>query len=326
MSDAVISIEPLSDELLGAYLASGMERGKVGRHAIEWAFAGNERPFAVARHKGRIVGISGYIQSRMQFGQTVGSGVQAVDSFVSESMRGQGLFTRLARAYHDHRKGSGVDLIWGFPNDNAAPVWFGKLGWHRHGQVPFMIKPLRAGYFSRKLKLSVDFPLSFATDQNIGNVTEIGDWGDAIWDRNSPMIGVGTIRDRAFLQHRLFEAPHAKQYRVVADVSSDNPALLATREADKHGGSIAYVMEALGGPGLEQLLMSELGRVMSRGAEIALAWSYPWSPNYNVLRKAGFFPLPQRLRPIHIWFGFISRDRYCGTCEPGRPMVPQLFG
>lgn len=303
MSEPVITIEPISDELLAAYKHSGMERGKAGAQAIEWAFGSNSSPFAVARHDGTIVGISGYIQSRMQFGQKSGTGVQAVDSFVSETMRGKGIFTRLAQAYDEHARHSGTDLVWGFPNDNAAPAWYGKLSWHRHGQVPFMIKPLRAGFFSRKLKLPIDFPLTFARDQHIEAVTRIGDWGDALWDKFAPQISVGTIRDRAFLQHRLVDAPQASAYRVVADTASNSAALVATREADKHGGRIAYVMEAFGGSSLQPLLISELGRLASRDVEVALAWSFPWSPNYRALRKAGFMPLPERLRPVRIWFG-----------------------
>jgi GNAT superfamily N-acetyltransferase len=303
MSEPVISMEPISDELLTAYKQSGMERGKAGTQAIEWAFGSNSAPFAVARHDGTIVGISGYIESRMQFGETRGTAVQAVDSYVSETMRGRGIFTRLAQAYDEHARESGSDLVWGFPNDNAAPAWYGKLGWHRHGQVPFMIKPLRAGFFSRKLKLPIDFPLTLARDQRIEAVTKIGDWGDTLWDKVAPEICVGTIRDRVFLQHRLFDAPQSAQYRVVADATNSSPAIVATREADKHGGRIAYVMEALGGSSLQPLLMSELGRLSSRGVEIALAWSFPWSPNYCALRGAGFLPLPDRLRPIRIWFG-----------------------
>jgi len=162
MRDPVISIEGLTDELTDAYLASGMERGKAGRSAIEWAFGNNPAPFAVARDNAQFVGMSSYIQSRMQFGDVTGTAFQAVDSFVSETMRGKGIFTRLARAYDDYSKEIRADLVWGFPNDNAAPAWFGKLGWHSHGQVPFLIKPLRAGFFARKLKLPIDFPLTRA--------------------------------------------------------------------------------------------------------------------------------------------------------------------
>ena len=303
MGDISTSIEPLSSELMDTYLASGMERGKAGQCAVEWAFANNSTPFAVARDDGQIVGVSGYIQSNIQIGSKVGAAYQAVDSFVSESMRGKGIFSQLARAYDTYAANSGGDLVWGFPNDNAAPAWFGKLGWHRHGQVPFLIKPLRAGFFCRKFHLPIDFSLSRLHDHRLPAVTEIGEWGDVLWSQVAPNIGIGTVRDRAFLNHRLYGCPQAEHYRVVASTDQSAPAIVASREADKHGGQIAYIMEALGGPSLEPLLMSELGRLAARGSEIALAWSFPWSPNYRILRKAGFIPLPERLRPIHIWFG-----------------------
>lgn len=303
MSDPVISIEPLSEELLVAYTHSEMERGNAGKHAIEWAFGNNSKPFAVARDDGAIVGMSGYIQNRVVFGEATGNAFQAVDSFVSKTMRGKGIFTRLAQAYDEYARDSGADLVWGFPNNNAAPAWYGKLGWHRHGQVPFMIKPLRAGFFSRKLKLPIDFPLTTARDQHLESVDRIDDWGDVLWDKVANKVGVGVVRDRTFLQHRLFDAPQASQYRVVADTDSNSPALVSTREAKKHGGRIAYVMEALGENSLQPLLMSELGRLAVRGVEVALAWSFPWSPNYSALRRAGFLPLPESLRPIQIWFG-----------------------
>lgn len=307
MSEPAISIEPISEEVLAAYKQSGMERVKAGGPAIAWTFGNTPSPFAVARHDGLIVGLSGYIQSRMQFGETRGTAVQAVDSYVSETMRGKGIFMRLAQAYDEHARASGTDLVWGFPNDNAAPAWYGKLGWHRHGQVPFLIKPLRFCFFSRKLKLPINIPLTVACDQKIEAVERIGDWGDALSDKVTPSIRVGTNRDRAFLQHRLLDAPQASAYRIVADTDSNSPALVSTREADKHGGRIAHVMEALGGPSCQPLLMSELGRLASRGVEIALAWSFPRSPNYRVLRRAGFMPLPERVRPIRIWFGTTAK-------------------
>lgn len=303
MTKPIISIEPLSEELMDAYIASGMERGKAGYSSLEWAFGNNAAPFSVARSGGQIVGMSGYIQSRMQFGPEVGTAFQAVDSFVSESMRGKGIFTRLAQAYDAHTEESGGSLVWGFPNDNAAPTWFGKLGWHSHGQVPFLIKPLRSGFFLRKIGLQFDFTVTHARDQNVAPLTEIGDWADVLWASVAPGIGAGTVRDRKFLSHRLFACPQASQYRVLASSDQTAPAIFVTREAEKHGGRIAYVMEALGGASLEPLMMSELGRLASRGVELALAWSFPWSPNCRTLRKAGFIPLPERLRPIRIWFG-----------------------
>jgi GNAT superfamily N-acetyltransferase len=315
VTDLVVSIEGLSNEILDAYNVPELDRANTGPQAVRWTFASNPSAFAVARHHGRIAGISGYIRSRMKFGGTVGVGLQAVDSYVSSEMRGRGIFTRLARAYDDHAIRSDADLVWGFPNDNAAPAWFGKLGWHCHGQVPFLVKPLRAGFFLRKLGLPVDFPASFARDQNIAAVVDIGEWADALWERIAAKIGCGTIRDREFLAHRLIHAPQAATYRIVADQHDSSATVIATREAVKHGGHIAYLMEALGGASLKDLLMSELGRLRDRGVEVVLAWSFPWSPNYRVLRSAGFVPLPERLRPIRIWFGSRPQTQAAGCAN-----------
>lgn len=315
MSDIAISIEGIGPELLEAYEASGMDRGRAGAGAIAWAFASNPRPFAVARQDGVITGVSAYILSRMRLGTATGTGLQAVDSFVSGAMRGKGVFTRLARAYDAHAAESGADLVWGFPNDNAAPAWFGKLGWGNFGQVPFLIKPLRAGYLLRKAGLHLDFPVTFSRDQHLPAVTAIGEWADVLWERAAAGIGCGSVRDRAFLSHRLLQAPQAGEYRVVADTDPSRPALVATRVADKHGGRIGYLMEALGGPSLSGLLHSELGRMRDDGADLVLAWCFPWSPNYRMLRRAGFLPLSERLRPIRIWFG--SRPKTAAAARGG---------
>lgn len=297
-----ITIETLSDELIDFYSNSNMDRGVAGKAAIDWAFAGNSAPFCIARRDERIVGLSAYIQSRMKFGNETGSAYQAIDSFVAPEMRGKGMFTQLARAYAEHAAAADTDLVWGFPNDNAAPAWYGKLGWVNHGQVPFMIKPLRAGYFLRKLKLFGDFPLSFTRDQNLQPIASIGDWADELWANFSTDIGCATIRDRAFLQHRLFSGPNAQGYRVVAEPSATG-GLVATHEAEKHGGRIAYLMEAMGGDSLKAMLQSEMARLRDRDVELILAWCYPWSPNYRHLRACGFLPFPERIRPTRIWFG-----------------------
>ena len=320
MRESRITIEPLSNEVRDTYVTAGLERGKHGYQAINWTFESNPLPFAVARVDGRIVGISGYIRSKIQFGNSTGIAFQAVDSFVSPEMRGRGLFTQLACAYDNYASEVGADLVWGFPNDNAAPAWFGKLGWHKHGQVPFLIKPLRVGFFLRKIGITCDFPITNAIDQNILPVTKLGDWTDVLWEKTSTSIGISIVRDQSFLQHRLLASPQAKNYRIVADTDESSPSIVVTLEAHKHGGHIAYIMEALGESALLPLLMSEIGRLTARGVEIALAWSYPWSPNYRTFLKAGFVPLPEFLRPIRIWFGCTPKSPYAQQA-----ILPELW-
>ena len=303
MSEFDITIEGLSDEVIEAYTSAELQRGAHGASAIEWAFKENPTPFAIARANGKIAGVSAYILSRMKFADRVGTGLQAVDSFVMPEARRKGLFSTLASAYRNHAEQSGIDLVWGFPNENAAPVWFDRLGWTSFGQVPFLIKPLRSGYFLRKIGLDLDFRMSRDRDVNAEPMTFLGEWVNPLWDRFSQGVCVSRERDREYLSHRLFQSPESSEYRVVAAADPTHGALVVTRKMTKHGGHIAYLMEALGGHDLRSLISSELGRLSDQGTELVLAWAYPWSPNYSVLRKCGFQPLPERFRPIKIWAG-----------------------
>jgi hypothetical protein len=51
------------------------------------------------------------------------------------------------------------------------------------------------------------------------------------------------------------------------------------------------------------MLLAELSGAARQGAEAALAWCPRAAPNYRAYRKAGFLPVPARLRPIEINFG-----------------------
>jgi hypothetical protein len=302
VSIAEIRIEPISADIEDYYRSADLVKGRVGAAAIDWIFTENEQPFCVARVGGEIVGLSSYIQSRMVLHGEGGVAFQAVDSFVSANMRGQGMFAELARVYGAYLHERRADVLWGFPNANAAPIWFGKLDWTDLGQVPLLIKPLRAGYFLRKLGLSVDFPLTSARDQNLKPSNRLSDWVDEVWEKSAAQIGCAIMRDRTFLEHRLFDGPYRAKYRVVADERADG-ALVATRRMQNHGAELAYIMEALGGDSLQELLVSELAKLRDEGAELALAWCFPWSPNYRALRRSGFFPLLERFRPNRVWLG-----------------------
>jgi GNAT superfamily N-acetyltransferase len=303
-----VSLEGLNQEVRRAYTELLPDHSRYGERFLDWRFGeatGARESFAVARGEaGEIVGLSAYISASFRLGaQERGRGLQAIDSIVAPSARGQGVFTKLAGAMSKAATGEGrADLIWGFPNANAAPAWFKKLDWTRHGFVPFMIKPLRAGYILRRARLPINFRLSLLADRGGPEAASVDAHAGEMWDRFAGnQISCAVDRSSAFLNWRLFEAPHRK-YRVAYDSRPDG-ALVASTIENKHGGRIAYVMEALGGSSLRDLLAAELGRHVAQGAEVALSWCFPWSPNYRVYRSLGFFPLPERLRPIEMHFG-----------------------
>ena len=304
--DIRIGLEASSPALLAAYQAFGLERAALGEAGLDWTFAAPDSPcppFCVARRDDLIIGLSANIAARVKLGDEQGIACQAVDSFVSEEARGKRLFSRLAHGFADAAAEAGCDVTWGFPNANAAPAWFGGLGWQNFGQVPFLVRPLDAAYLLRKAGLPGSFRLARGTEVQSISPREFGSETDDLWARFSRNIGCAVVRDAAALNHRIFGAPHGGEYRIAMHGHGKDRALVISRLAERHGSRIAYVLEAMGGAALGPLLASELRHHALAGAEIALAWCFGWSPNYRAYRGAGFLPLPERLRPVEINFG-----------------------
>lgn len=303
--DLTFEIRVIDEEIRLCYLSLlGNQAESIQSGMLDWKLkqgSSGTAQIVCAYEGGAIVGMSTNIPTRFKIGGMIGRAFQAIDSVVSPVARGKGVFTRLAHAFESAER-SRADLIWGFPNANAAPIWFNKIGWVRHGYVPFLIKPLRSGYFSGRLGFSVDFSLSRLQNHNAPTCKRAEPWLDNLWSEFSSNLNCAVQRDRAYLEWRLFGAPD-RTYRVAALPDNSGGALVASRLASKHGGRIGYLMEAMGGSVLKELLASEIGWLRENGAELVLAWCFPWSPNYRALRDLGFFPLPNALRPIEMHFG-----------------------
>ncbi len=304
--DIQIGLEGSSPALLAAYQVFGLERAGQGEAGLGWTFGAAEAPcppFCVARRDNRIIGLSANIAARVKLGPEEGFAFQAVDSFVSEEARGRRLFSQLAHGFADAAGEAGCDVTWGFPNANAAPAWFGGLGWRNFGQVPFLVRPLDAAFLLRKAGLPGGFRLARGARVASVSPRQFASETDDLWARFSRDIGCAVVRDADALNHRIFGAPHAAEYRVAMYGEGDERALVVSRVVEKHGSRIAYLLEAIGGAALVPLLASELRHLAIEGAQIALAWCFGWSPNYRAYRRAGFLPIPERLRPVEINFG-----------------------
>lgn len=293
------------DQVRDAYLRLLPEQHDANaKGKLDWKFGHRSAaPMAALASDGReIVGMSAYLPTDLSIDGTRCVAYQAIDSIVSEAARGKGAFTRLANTFSCSCETNRVDVVWGFPNENAAHPWFHKLCWTKLGTVPFLFKPLRAGYLLRKFRLPFDVPLSVLRDEKAPLITHLHDEADALWDRLSRRVGCSVVRDSAYLRWRLFNCPSAA-YRVAGTGGRQLTGLVATHIAEKHGGRIGYVMEAIGDGDLAALLRSEMGYLREQDVEVVLAWCFPWSPNYAAFRAAGFHPLPNALRPTEIYFG-----------------------
>ena len=298
---------------------------------LKWRFRSNphgEACFAVASKGGDVVGMIALVPTLLRTPTGNRHGYQAIDTVVHPSGQGRGLFVRMGRLAQDSAE-HGAEILWGFPNANAAPGWYGRLGWTNFGPVPLLMRPLRSSFLLGRIHArlrSMDLPLirGRRISQRILDCGDRpGDCFGLLWERVKQDFGVAVDRDRRWIDWRLKQKPGA-DYRCVAlkDDSGNLDAFVALKIADKHGARLCYVMDAICARGrtadLARLLHSELALAARSGAEAALAWCPRTAPNYRAYRKAGFVSVPSRLRPIEINFGARAlRDEFASTAASG---------
>jgi hypothetical protein len=66
------------------------------------------------------------------------------DTMIHPEYRRQGMFSALARELYDHLETEvGINLVWGFPNDQSLPGFTGKLDWRMMPIMPLMVMPIK---------------------------------------------------------------------------------------------------------------------------------------------------------------------------------------
>jgi len=241
---------------------------------------------------------------------------QSVDTLVDADFRGRGLFTKMAASVYRRIQDAGGAFVYGFPNANSAPGFFKKLGWQSLDPVPFLVRPLRTRFVGSKLPLGrwsarlPDFRLPiltprFRSHQELRPVDDF-EAVEALWRRFAARVPVAVDRSAAYLHWRLAKPGERYQCLGVFEGSS-LIAFCAYLTVDKHGGRIGYILELLHEPGRHltgsALLGECLRRMATDRAEAVLAWAFRHSPNASAYTRAGFLPLPERLRPIELHVG-----------------------
>jgi hypothetical protein len=96
-------------------------------------------------------------------------------------------------------------------------------------------------------------------------------------------------------------------------------ALAVSHLADKHGARILYICELMGGVAdMAGMVETIVDHYSDQKPEVAFSWAIEDSPVSGAFSQAGFFKLPDRLRPITINFGARGAGRDPGVVPDRR--------
>ncbi|MFY9655516.1 MAG: hypothetical protein WAK01_02860 [Methylocystis sp.] len=322
---ARISFElvPYCDELLHAYktllpeLAPLIDAGK-----IAWKL--RDHPVgpgagAIGRSsEGAIVGLTAFQPARFIDGDDkLFCGYQSMDVAVAPDAVAPGMLLWLMRTFYEQHD---YPFVYGFPNNSAAPFHFGRqLRWKSLGTAPMLWRPLRAGFILRRLRLEgLDFPLPRFPGRRaaLTRVKRFDEAQRAAWAALRRLSTPKMALDRApdILNWRYADNP-AYSYDLW---TKGDEALAVSRLTDKHGARILYICELIGSvDDMADMVETILDHYADQQPEVAFAWAIEGSPVCAAFSQAGFFKLPDRLRPITINFGARGSGRDPG-CVPDR--------
>lgn len=296
-------------EFARLFASEGYERT---RDYLDWAFRSTPGRgwLAVARDDEldhEAVGVLAGIPTVLRIPTGKILALEAVDLVVNPDYRGRGVFTSLGKLFLEGAASAGAQVVWGFPNENAAHVWFKRLNWVRLGPVPYMVRPLRTGFFLGRIA-SVLKQFDFALGPKLRPVPGLrpirrfDETADRLWESFARSGICAVHRSASWLNWRIFERPSV-EYRTVAVFEADNMLAFTTSTImARFGGLIHHVLEALcSGPEnksvLLQLLRHEIAHAARAGADASVCWCPPDALNRSVYLRAGFVPLPRIIRP-----------------------------
>lgn len=247
--------------------------------------------------------------------------LQSVDTITDKKYRGKGLFPKLAKKLYADSTNNGYELVYGFPNENSAPGFFSKLGWTSFGEVPFLVKPLSLRFILKKvLKLApkekqlpeihqYNIPQTIDID-SVSKIKVLDTFStdyDALWQELSQDIDICVNRSAAYMNWRYIQKP-GPGYSIFGYFVNDQlKGIVIFTITNKHGGRIGYLMELIFDkkhPEIGKTLLKKVTRFFKQEkVDAVLAWSLPHSFNYKCFLKTGYYNLPLKLRPQHLFFG-----------------------
>lgn len=316
------------DELVALSQLQPGKAAAITAEYVRWQHAANPAGLAqVALAKettsGRIVGMVWLVPLRIQIGDEVCLGTEAINVLVHPDCRGQGVLSGLAPFCYESAQRLGMHFSFGFPNPNSYPVYVHRLNWADIGSSRLFIRPLNVGRLVTRRMGRGTFAQILAAAGRAGRrflfrphpvgpgvaraaVAEVDTEDGALddfWRRVRGKYPVMVIRDTRFLHWRYTQVPGREYLVLAAWLDKQIVAYGALRCVAIEGVDCGMVVDLLVEPtergrlAGEALLQEATAHFQHKDVDIAGCLISPGAEEIGLLRRQGYVLCPTRFQP-----------------------------
>lgn len=271
------------------------------------------------RSTGELIGQFGAIPLRASINGEPQIAALALNVVTDPAYRRQGVFARLGHAANGQMAKAGIAFAFALPNENSFPGFVRHLGYHHVGDVPLLVRPVNVrrlvaqrlplpGLSALAAALSRPFaPPLPSSAPPVDSVTVVpverfDSTFDVFWQRICSRQRVMVVRDAAYLDWRFRQIPLRRYFPFQAVVADDLAGYIVLRRAEILGMRAGLVVDFVVDPAFGErvgvaLLAQALAHFASENVDLLASLMLPHVPEYGLLRRTHFWPVPRTLLP-----------------------------
>lgn len=246
------------------------------------------------------------------FGQNI-SCVLSFNTLTRESYRGQKIFIKLAERTFCRATNEGYAFVYGCPNQNSYPGFMKKLSFKDIHHFPLYARPLNLNHMVKERTTSgvlaavaapfqMFFPnssidsagIEILTEKNVARM-------DGFWEKIKDKYPIMGVRDAEYIHYRYLNVPRRVYYPYVAIKDGEIVAFAVGRIREVAGFETGMIADFLFVPGHEEqakkVIKVLVKRMKDEGASLAGCIILSHTEEVKVLKKCGFYHVPDKLLP-----------------------------
>ncbi len=295
----------------------------INKEYLTWQYLlnPNGKPFLyISREKSTMELAGQYLVIPISFncGSTSVMGSLSLNTITNPNYQKLGLFTKMAKATYQDCKNNNVFFVIGFPNSQSYPGFVRKLNFKHLGDIPLMVKPIKPHkiitslFRKNKVKHGGEIRLKYLQYSNIKmfRFTDetIATSYTEFWNSIKNQYHISINKDFEYLKWRYFDIPTRKYIISYYRHNSAIQGIIILKAERIWGLNVGIIMDILILNNQKQIgkrLIKHSLKLFRKNNVDFVMILHNKTYEYKILKKTGFFQLPQKLLPQK--FHFIVR-------------------